>query len=44
MKKKTYIKPSVKAVKIEHKCHILVGSDNYGLDEELQDTEVEIGW
>ncbi|WP_288280861.1 hypothetical protein [uncultured Prevotella sp.] len=30
MKRKTYQKPTMKVVKLEHQCHILFGSDGVG--------------
>ena len=44
MNKKEYKKPSMQMVQLKHKYQILVGSDNYGLNNELQDFEVEDGW
>lgn len=49
MTKKTYMKPSVEVVKLQDECQILAGSDQYGVNNQLQtpDNEndwVEVGW
>lgn len=45
MTKKEYMKPSVKVVELQHKCQILAGSANvYGMNENLQEEEVDEGW
>ena len=51
MTKKTYMKPSVEVevVKLQVECQILAGSDQFGLNNQLQipDNEedwVEVGW
>ena len=42
--KKQYIKPSVE-MELQHKCQILAGStDPYGINDELQNEEVIVGW
>ena len=45
MIKKEYMKPSMKVVKLQHKCQILAGSvDANGMNNELQGEEVIEGW
>lgn len=47
MIKKEYMTPSVKVVKLKHKCQILAGSNPYGINDTLQDDEydeVDEGW
>ena len=46
MTKQTYMKPSMKVVELHHKCQILAGSYQYGMNDRLQDEEedVEEGW
>ena len=45
MIKKEYMKPSVKVVELQQKCHILAGSvDGNGVNNSLQNEEVEEGW
>ena len=45
MIKKEYMTPSVKVVKLKHKCQILAGSVNqYDMNDTLQDDEVDEGW
>jgi hypothetical protein len=45
MIKKEYMKPSMKVVKLQHKCQILAGSvDANGMNNEIQDDEVTVGW
>ena len=49
MTKKTYMKPSVEVVKLQNECQILAGSDQFGMNNQLQipDNEedwVEVGW
>jgi len=45
MIKKEYMKPSMKMVKLQHKCQILAGSvDANGMNNEIQDDEVTVGW
>ena len=36
MTKKTYMKPSVEVVKLQGECQILAGSDQYGMNNQLQ--------
>ena len=43
MKKKDYMKPEMEVVKIQQQCQILAGSTQ-GLNDELQDEEVDEGW
>ena len=39
------MKPSMKVVKLQHKCQILAGSvDANGMNNEIQDDEVTVGW
>ena len=47
--KQAYMKPSMKVVELQHKCQILAGSDQFGMNNQLQipDNEenwVEVGW
>ena len=45
MIKKEYMKPSMKVVKLQHKCQIPAGStDANGMNNEIQDDEVTVGW
>jgi hypothetical protein len=50
MTKKEYMKPSMKVVKLQYKCQILVGStDAYGMNKRLvipddEDDWVDEGW
>ena len=45
MIKKEYMKPSMKVVKLQHKCQILAGSvDANGMNNDLQGEEVTVGW
>ena len=47
MTKKTYMKPSMEVVKLQDECQILAGSDQYGVNNQLQDNpedQVEVGW
>ena len=45
MIKKEYMKPSMKVVKLQHKCLILAGSvDANGMNNDLQGEEVIEGW
>ena len=49
MTKKTYMKPSVEVVKLQDECQILAGSDQYGVNNQLQtpaneEDWVEVGW
>ena len=45
MIKKEYMKPSMKVVKLQHKCQILAGSvDANGMNNVIQDDEVTVGW
>ena len=46
MIKKEYMKPSMKVVELQHKCHILAGSlDSNGMNRSLiEDEEVTEGW
>jgi hypothetical protein len=45
MIKKEYMKPSMKVVKLQHKCQILAGSvDANGMNNKIQDDEVTVGW
>ena len=45
MIKKEYMKPSMKVVKLQHMCQILAGStDANGMNNEIQDDEVTVGW
>jgi hypothetical protein len=45
MIKKEYMKPEVKVVELQQKCQILAGSiDPNGLNDELQNEEVIVGW
>lgn len=45
MIKKEYMKPSMTVVKLQHKCQILAGSvDANGMNNEIQDDEVTVGW
>ncbi|MBQ3768795.1 MAG: hypothetical protein II866_07355 [Prevotella sp.] len=45
MIKKEYMKPSMKVVKLQHKCQILAGSvDANGMNNDLQGEEVIEGW
>ena len=42
MIKKDYMKPAMRVVKMQHKCHILsesAGMDSYGMNKKLQTTE-----
>ena len=40
MIKKDYMKPAMRVVKMQHKCHILAESlDSYGMNKKLQTTE-----
>ena len=43
MIKKDYMKPAIRVVKMQHKCHILAES-NYGMKRELQTEEVTDGF
>ena len=43
MNKKEYMKPSMKVVELQHKCHILVGSVE-GMNTKLQNEEATEGW
>lgn len=43
MTKKEYMKPAMEVVKIQQQCQILAGSTQ-GLNDELQDEEVDAGW
>ena len=42
--KKAYMKPTMKVVALRQKHQILVGSDNYSMNPELQEEEVEVAW
>ena len=45
MIKKDYMKPEMQTVELKHKCQILAGSvDPNGINDELQDDEVNAGW
>ncbi len=45
MIKKEYMKPSMRVVKLQHKCQILAGSvDANGMNNKIQDDEVTVGW
>ena len=45
MIKKEYMKPSLKVIELQHKCQILAGSvDANGMNNEIQDDEVTVGW
>ena len=45
MIKKEYMKPSMKVVKVQHKCQRLAGSvDANGMNNDLQGEEVIEGW
>ena len=49
MTKKEYMKPTMRTVELKHRTMILAGSDNYGLNRQLQgtsnpDDEVEYAW
>ena len=45
MNKKEYMKPSMKVVELQHKCHILVGSiESNGMNTKLQSEEATEGW
>ena len=45
MIKKDYMKPEMAVVKIQQHCQILAGSvDPNGINDELQDDEVDAGW
>ena len=45
MIKKDYMKPEMAVVKIQQHCQILAGSvDANGINDELQDDEVDAGW
>jgi hypothetical protein len=45
MIKKEYMKPSMKVIELQHKCQILAGSvDANGMNNEIQDDEVTVGW
>ena len=45
MIKKEYMKPSMTVVELQHKCQILAGSvDANGMNNEIQDDEVTVGW
>ena len=42
MIKKKYMKPAMRVVKMQHKCHILsesAGMDSYGMNKKLQTEE-----
>ena len=41
MTKQAYMKPSMKVVKIQQKCHILAGSFQYGMNNKLQDKDTD---
>ena len=41
--KKKYMKPEMEVVKIQQQCQILAGSSQ-GVNDTLQDEEVEDGW
>ena len=43
MIKKEYMKPAMEVVKIQQQCQILAGSTQ-GLNDNLQNEEVEYGW
>ena len=43
MTKKEYMKPEMEVVMLQQQCQILAGSTQ-GLNDELQDDEVETGW
>ena len=43
--KKAYMKPTMRMVELKHKCHILAASpDPYGMNQSLQNEEVEVAW
>lgn len=44
MMKKAYLKPTMEVVALRQKHQILVGSDNYGMNRNLQEEEVGEGW
>jgi hypothetical protein len=45
MKRKVYMEPSVKVVKLRQKHQLLAGSpDACGMNPELQEEEVDEGW
>ena len=45
MTKKAYMKPTMEVVELQHECQILAGSaDAYGMNNGLQDEEVDEGW
>ena len=45
MTKKEYMKPTMEVVELQHECQILAGSaDAYGMNNGLQDEEVDEGW
>ena len=49
MKKKLYDQPTMKVILLKHRTHLLVGSDNYGVNRSLQGTsnpndEVDEAW
>ena len=43
MIKKEYLKPEMEVVMLQQQCQILAGSTQ-GLNDELQDEEVDAGW
>ena len=47
MIKKDYMKPTIRVVKMQHKCQILsesAGVDSYGMNKKLQTEEVTDGF
>ena len=45
MKKKDYMKPAMQVVELRQKRQLLTGSpDVYGMNNRLQDEEVDEGW
>ena len=43
--KKEYMNPTMKVVEVKHRCHILAGStDPHGMENKLQNEEVDYGW
>ena len=42
--KKEYLKPTMEMVKLQHNHQILAGSSNAGMNNQLQEDEVNEGW
>ena len=43
--KKQYMKPTMRVVELQQRTHILVGSNNYGMNPDIvTDEEVDEGW